>query len=131
MTDRAKVKGYITRELITLTPELEVMHAVHVLLKSRISGAPVVDASGSLCGILTAKDCFRAILHASYHQTHAGLVSDYMATGIETLDADLDVYTAAEKFLAVPYRRFPVLQDGRLVGMITRVDLLRAFVPAG
>ena len=52
-----------------------------------------------------------------------------MATEIVTLDADLDVYTAAAKFLEVPFRRFPVLQDGRLVGMITRVDLLRAFVP--
>ncbi|MEX0957180.1 MAG: CBS domain-containing protein [Rhizobiaceae bacterium] len=128
MTERPKIRDYMTTALITLTPEMEVLHAMEMLLERRISGAPVVDAKGELVGMLSKKDCLKAALNASYHQEWGGAVIDYMSGPVETLDADMDIVTAAEKFLASHYRRFPVLQDGRLVGQVSRADLLRALV---
>lgn len=127
MTDRPTVARYMTPDPLTLPPGMEINRAAALLIGRRISGAPVTDPAGRLIGMLTAKDCFKAVLHASYHQDLGGRVADYMSAPVETLDADLGITAAAERFLATPYRRFPVMREGRLVGILTRLDLLRAF----
>jgi CBS domain-containing protein len=128
MTDRPKIRDYMAVDLVILAPDMEVIHAMETLLDKRISGAPVVDGKGNLVGVLSKKDCLKAALNASYHQEWGGAVSDYMTSPVETLDADLDIVEAAERFLASHYRRFPVLQDGKIIGQISRADLLRALV---
>lgn len=117
----------MSRDLVTFSPKLEINHAVARLLAHNISGAPVVDEAGRLVGVITAKDCFKAALSASYYQGWGGVVADYMAPTVQTMDIGLDIVSAAERFLASPFRRFPVMEDGRLVGIVTRLDLLRAF----
>ena len=128
MTDRPRVANYMTTDLVVLEPEMEILHAMKILLEKRISGAPVVDADGRLVGVLSKKDCIRAALQSAYHQEWGGRVSAYMSTQVQTLDADLDLVAAAERFLAGVYRRFPVLREGALVGQISRADMLRALV---
>lgn len=117
---------YIARELVTVSPAMPIVDAVALFLDQGISGAPVMDDTGKLVGIITAKDCFNAALQASYYQGWSGLVSDFMTTEVETLDASTDLVTAAQRFLESPFRRFPVMRDGRLMGMIMRIDVLRA-----
>ncbi len=128
MTDRPRVSDYMVRDLVVLTPDMEILHAMKVLMDKRISGAPVVGAGGGLVGVLSKKDCMRAALQGAYHQEWGGQVAGYMSANVETLDADLDLVAAAERFLASEYRRFPVLRDGVLVGQISRADVLRALV---
>lgn len=128
MTDHPRIRSYMTRDIVTLTADTEVLHAMNLLLERGISGAPVVDAEGNLVGVLTEKDCLRAALHASYFQEWARPVADYMNREVETLDADLDLVSATEKFLSSRYRRFPVIEQGRLAGQISRSDLLRALI---
>jgi CBS domain-containing protein len=128
MTTRPKVRDFMTTDLILLGPDMEIIHAMELLLTKRISGAPVVDAQGRLIGVLSKKDCLKAALNASYYQEWGGAVRDYMAHPVETLDEDLDIVKAAERFLASHYRRFPVLREGRLVGQISRADVLSALV---
>jgi CBS domain-containing protein len=127
-TARPRVGDCMATDLIVLRPEMEILHAMTVLLEKRISGAPVVDAEGTLVGVLSKKDCLRAALHAAYHQEWGSPVARHMSAPVETLDVDLDLVTAVERFLASPYRRFPVLHEGQLVGQISRADLLRALV---
>ena len=122
----AIVKNHLSRDLLTFSPDMPMVDAVAAMLKRNVSGGPVVDATGNLLGILTAKDCFRAALHASYYQGWSGIVSDFMAAPVETMEADLDLVSAAQRFLESDFRRFPVVEDGRLIGMIMRIDLLRA-----
>lgn len=126
MTDRPTIAAYMARDLVTLAPDMEINRAMQVLLANHISGAPVVDAAGQLIGILSQKDCLRAALHATYHHDLGGVVADHMTREVETLPADLDIFAACEHFLDSPYRRFPVLEQGRMVGQISRADLLRA-----
>jgi len=116
----------MSRQLITLTPDMEINRAMNLLIDNRISGAPVLDATGNLVGMLSQKDCLKAALHASYFREWGGKVADYMSCEPVSLDADLDLVEAAEAFLASSYRRFPVMSEGRLVGQISRSDLLRA-----
>jgi len=131
MTQGATIDRYMTRNLVTLSPGLEITRAVAKLIEYDISAAPVVDDLGRLVGILTAKDCFRAVLHAHYHQELGDTVSGYMTADVDTLETGMGVVTAAQKFMDSNHRRYPVMQDGRLAGIITRMDLLRAFQAEG
>ena len=128
MTGRPRIADYMATRLVTLQPGIEINHAVKLLLDGRISGAPVVDDKGRLVGVLSKKDCLKAALNSSYYQEWGGTVADYMATEIETLEADMDLVQAAERFLASHFRRFPVMRDGRLAGQISRADVLRGLI---
>jgi CBS domain-containing protein len=126
MSERPRIKTYMSRELVTLLPDMEINRAMNLLLDNRISGAPVLDATGNLVGMLSQKDCLKAALHASYYREWGDTVADYMSDKPVSLDAELDLVEAAEAFLASTFRRFPVMSEGRLVGQISRSDLLRA-----
>ena len=126
MTRRPTITDYMATDLLTLPPEMEINHATAILLEKGYSGAPVVDNAMKLVGILSKKDCLGAALNASYYQEWGGSVADYMNADVETLDANLDLVQAAERFLKSNYRRFPVMCECRLVGQISRADLLRA-----
>ncbi|MBT8455694.1 MAG: CBS domain-containing protein [Rhodobacteraceae bacterium] len=120
------VSDYMSRDLITLSPENEINHAMSILLENNISGVPVLDKSGALAGILTEKDCLKAAMQASYYRTWGTTVAEHMSENVETIDAGQDIFTATTAFLNSVYRRFPVMEDGRLVGQISRTDALRA-----
>ncbi len=126
MTEIPAISTFMTTKLITLSPDMEIIKAMIILLNKKISGAPVLNEKGNLIGVLSKKDCLRAALNASYHQEWGGKVSDYMSKNVETLDADMDLVEAAEYFLKNSFRRFPVLSEGQLVGQISRADLLGA-----
>lgn len=117
---------YMTVKLVTFTPDMDIHHAIDALLKNRISGAPVLDDRGRLVGVLSKKDCLRIAFSASYHQERGGPVSEFMSREVETIDADTVIVEVAERFLNSRYRRFPVMRDDRLVGVISRHDVLRA-----
>ncbi len=126
MRKPAKVRDYMSKRLLAFDPAMSIPQAIDVLLKNRISGAPVIDARGQLVGILSKKDCLKVAFSASYHQDLGGMVRDYMTPDPETIDAEADILQAAERFLAGPYRRFPVIAEGQTIGVIARQDVLRA-----
>lgn len=120
------VKDYMARTLVTFKPDTDVLDAVHVLVKHRIAGAPVVDDAGNLLGMLSEFDCMKIALHAGYHGDWGGPVSEYMTDGVQTVDAEMSIIDLAEEFIETSFRRFPVMHNNRLVGQISRRDVLRA-----
>lgn len=128
MTGVARVSDYMARDLVTLSPDTEINRAMGLLLDRRISGAPVIDGAGALVGVLSKKDCLKAAVEASYYRDWGATVGAHMSRQVETLEAGLDILDAVEAFLASTFRRFPVLENGRLVGQISRADVLRAMV---
>ena len=120
------VKDYMTKHLVTLNPEMEILQAALRLVENRISGAPVIDKRGNLVGILTEKDCLKVAFHATYHRELGGRVSEFMSRPVKTIGAYTSIADLTELFLKEPYRRYPVMQDNHLVGLIGRRDVLRA-----
>lgn len=111
----------------TLSPETDILKGVSFLLQKRVTGAPVTNGKGELVGILTEFDCLRLLtLGDAEHNAPRGLVKDFMTSAVQTIPPDMDIYYAAGLFLKVHFRRFPVVDDGRLVGAITRFDIIRA-----
>lgn len=101
---------------------------VHILIENDISGLVILDANGSTVGIVTERDCIATVMHSGYFDELGGPVSEYMSTPVETAAPDDSLVDVAERFVNSAFRRFPVLEDGRLAGIIARRDVLRALV---
>jgi len=120
------VRDYMAGHLVTFKPDMDVLDAIHELTQRRIAGAPVVDNHGELMGMLSELDCMKIALNAGYYGDWGGPVADYMTADVESVDADMNIIDLAQKFLQTGFRRFPVLRNNRLVGQISRRDVLRA-----
>ena len=120
------VKDHMATEVVTLHPDMEILRAAQVLIGSDVSGAPVLDQHGRLVGMLTERDCLRVSLHAGYHGEPGGLVRDFMSPDPVTVNTDDTILDLAERFIGNKYRRYPVVDGGRLVGIISRRDVMRA-----
>lgn len=116
----------MTRWFVTLSPDTDIFDAIDLFVKKRTGGAPVVAEDGSLVGILTEKDCLRVVSNSAYAGLKEGTVAEYMSPIKMTLDADMDMFMVAEQFLATNFVILPVLEHGKLVGRISRADMLGA-----
>ena len=116
------------KDLITFSPEQNIVEVIDTILEKRISGAPVLDDQRKLVGMISEKDCLRLIIDRAYHNlpNQASTVERYMTTAVRTVPPNLDVVTAANEFLIAPVRRFPVVEDGILLGQVSRRDILKA-----
>jgi CBS domain-containing protein len=123
------VKDHMSTKLITFKEDDTIEQVMEALTKKKISGAPVVDHSGALVGIISEVDCLREIIKGKYSNTpkFPAKVSEHMTKEVITLSPDLSLFDAAQKFLELRIRRFPVLKDGKLVGQISLSDVIRAF----
>jgi CBS domain-containing protein len=128
MLKSVKVRDYMTTSLVVFRPQTELFHAIDQLLRSKISGAPVVDDEGHLVGVLSEVDCLKGILSGSYYdyESLGGTVSECMSTLVETVAVEDDILQVSERFIRNGRRRFPVVDNGKLVGQISRRDVLRA-----
>ena len=114
--------------LITFSPEQLIEDVIDIIIEKGISGAPVLDQNRKLVGIISEKDCLRIIVDHAYHNLpiESRKVSDYMTAKVKTLSATSDVVEAANEFLNNPIRRMPILDQGVLIGQVSRRDILRA-----
>jgi CBS domain-containing protein len=117
----------MTRRLVTLRPDISVLRAMRTLLEKRVSGAPVLDADGQLCGIVSELDCMRILTSGQFSQEshdECARVKDVMTADVLTIAPEVDLFGIAQRFLAQNIRRLPVVERGRLVGMVSRRDVL-------
>jgi CBS domain-containing protein len=130
MLAKITVADYMTKRLVTLTltKDTNVIDAIKKLLGHKITSAPVIDSKGRLIGMFSEKDGVRLFLESVYNQGMSGKVGEYMTTEIISVEATSSIVDLAEKFEKSSIRSFPVFQDGEFVGVISRVDVLRALV---
>lgn len=129
MPNKTTAAEIMARRLITFRADDSIAHAISVLVKNKISGAPVVDGNGHLIGMLSEKDCMHVLVHEFYDSNGPALskkVSDLMTRDVTTIESDLVVPRIAELFTKHPFRRLPVVDDGQLIGQISRRDVLEA-----
>jgi CBS domain-containing protein len=111
----------------TLAPETDIREAVEFLLEKRVTGVLVANSKKQLVGILTEYDCLKLLtMGNAQHDVPMGKVKDFMTSDVQTIPPAMDIYYAAGLFVSSKVRRFPVVENGRIVGAITRFDILRA-----
>ena len=122
---RALVRDYMNTRVHTVRADQDVVEVVCDFVKRHVTGAPVVDERGNLLGMLSDTDCIGAAMKAGYDPQWRGTVAEFMTTDVETVNAEDSVMSVAERFMTRRYRRFPVVQDNQLVGLISRLEVLR------
>ena len=117
-------RDFMVTKLITIAPDADVLDAVQLLLKHRISGAPVVEANGRYLGVFSEKCSMHVLLDAAYEQLPVRDVRSFMDVEAQTIGAETHLLSVAQVFLLTPARRLPVLEDGKLIGQVSRRDVL-------
>ena len=122
------VQRFMAKDLITFHLETPIETAMESFLSNKISGAPVINDQGELVGILSEKDCMKTLFESSYYNNLGGLVKEYMSTNPQTISIHETLSNVADQFIKSRFRRFPVVNGDKLVGQISRRDILRAIV---
>ena len=124
------VTWYMVRssDMITFHPDQTIQEVIDIIINKRISGAPVLDENRKLVGIISEKDCLKVIVDQAYHNLPMSnrKVSDYMTAKVKTLSPDSNVVEAANEFLNTAIRRLPIVENGVLLGQVSRRDILKA-----
>jgi CBS domain-containing protein len=146
-----KAKDIMTREIITLTPETEIAEAARLLLEKRINGAPVVNAAGKLVGILCQSDLIaqqKSIpipslftlldgyislktskrMDKEVEKIAATKVAEAMTADPVTVDPETDIEKVAALMVEKNYHTLPVIEAGKLVGILGKEDVLRTLI---
>ena len=141
-----QVRDVMTRNVISIGSDETVLKAAELMLQNRISGLPVVDATGNLVGVVTEGDFLRrgeigtqrrrpkwleflvgpGRLAADYVQASGRRVEDVMSTRPLTVGEDDSLETVVELMERRHVKRLPVLRDGRMVGIVSRANLMHA-----
>lgn len=145
------VRDLMTNDVIAVHPETPLKDVAHILVENRISGVPVVDGDGRLVGVLSEADFLvkeasggsrphrrsplrwllgDRELEAERHRIAAIRAGEAMTVPAVSISADRALSEAARRMTDERINRLPVVEDGRLVGIITRADVVRAYARA-
>ncbi len=122
------VRDYMTANLITFQEKENVMDVMEKLIKHGISGGCVVNERNELLGVISEGDCMKHVSDSRYYNMPIDdlTVGKRMTCNVETIDGNMNVLDAAKKFIELKFRRFPIVEHGKLVGQISQRDVLRA-----
>ena len=126
MNTPALAKDIMVTRLVTLCPGMDVYEAIGLLLKHRISGAPVVDEHQNFLGVFSERCCMSVLMEAAYDGLPTTKIDPFVDTSNPTITEDTDLLSIVQIFLHTGVRRLPVLRGSKLVGQISRRDVLRA-----
>lgn len=111
----------MTDQVVAVAPQATIDQAISLLLDHLVSGLPVVDEQGLLLGVITEFDIIDLVYKADIE---ASLVGDYMTKDVSSLDVNASLDDAANIFCNNSIRRIPIVEEGRLVGVLSRRDLI-------
>jgi CBS domain-containing protein len=112
--------------IVTFKPDQPIQDVISIIIKKKIAGAPVLDDQQHLVGMISEKDCLRLIVDQAYYNMPAETrkVSDYMTAKVQTMSPKTNIVEAAMEFLNSPIRRFPIVENGMLIGQVSRRHIL-------
>ena len=126
MTHVPTVREIMTASTLRFAPEMPAYEAIDKMISKKLAGVPVIDGVGKLVGFLTEKDCLRMLAVSHMYNTTGRRVQDFMSQIKEALEPELDLLSAAMRFLNCNFVTLPVLEGETLVGSINRHDIMRA-----
>ena len=122
------VKDYMSKDVTTFLKSDCIYDVMRELLEKKISGAPVLNKSGKLVGIISESDIMKNIVDSQYYNMPITKtnISKYMKKSVDYISPDITIFEAASEFLKLKRKRFPVIISGEIVGIISRIDIISA-----
>lgn len=124
------VRQFMRNTTASVKTNTSLTEAAKVLLKSELTGCPVVDDSGAVIGFISEQDFLKQLVAASYHGEGEKTVGELMFREPLTVDPEDNVIDLAEQMTGPKPKIYPVVEDGKLIGEVTRHDILKAFLNA-
>lgn len=125
MKPQKKARDVMIRKIVTVQPELRTHDAAVILLKHKISSVPVVSKDSEPLGEFSEQSCMNALFHAVFEDAPDRHVRSYVKPWSQTLELDDSLMTMVEKYSLTRQRILPVIEDDRIVGIVTRSQMIR------
>ncbi len=122
------VADYMITNIVTFSPDQLIVNVMDILIKNNISGGPVVNEKNELLGIVSERDCMKQISESRYFNMPIpdAIVDNHMAKDVDTMDKNMTIFDAANIFYSSGRKRFPIVENGKLIGQISRRDIVKA-----
>ncbi len=117
-----KAKTVMTTDPITVKKETPIYDAIRTLVENNITGLPVVDDGGTIAGVITEKDMLKLLYNI---EDKPGKVEDFMTKGVVAFKEEDSLIDITECLIKNHFRRVPIVSDGRLVGIVSRKDIIK------
>jgi CBS domain-containing protein len=115
-------KAFMTSDVITVKRQTPISEIIKIFVENDITGLPVVEDDMTLVGIISEKDILNVLLN---EKADSAIVEDFMTKEAVSFEQDTDFITICECLLKNNFRRVPILKNGKLVGIISRRDLIK------
>jgi CBS domain-containing protein len=122
-----KVKDVMVKDIVTINPNSSILEAIKKMHYDGITSLLVQDKNTREYGIITRKDIIHQIIALNKDPDKLN-VSDVMSTPLVAVSSDLDLEGVAMLMAKTDIRRFPVMDGGKLVGLISNSDILKAYI---
>jgi CBS domain-containing protein len=116
-----KVKDVMTTDVVTVKSQTSVYEAIQELIDNNITGLPVVDDDMTVAGVISEKDMLKLLYDL---EKDGGTVADHMTETAVSFDPEDTLLDICNCFMKNPFRRVPILSDGKLAGIISRADII-------
>ncbi len=125
--NQISVRDSMNISMVLFNEEMSLLEAMEIMIKKKVSGGPVVDENKKLVGIISEGDCVKQISDSRYYNMPMSdvKVKHKMSTNIESIHPDESIFDVGNKFLTLKRRRFPVVENGKLIGLVSQKDMLR------
>lgn len=120
-----ETKAIMSRDVVCVHPDTPITRVLELLIENDITGVPVVESDGQLVGIVTEKDMIGVLFG---QEIPSGTARDCMTEDVLSFDENDDIIAVCECLITNHLRRVPILADGRLVGIISRRDLIKYII---
>ncbi|HHV52281.1 MAG TPA: CBS domain-containing protein [Synergistaceae bacterium] len=125
ITPQVRVRDAMTSPVMAVSPGLSIDEAYRLMMRYGHAALPLVEG-GKLVGIITRKDLDKAHMHG----LGSAPVSEFMSEGVISISSNASIHEAHQLMVVHNIGRLPVVDNGKLVGILTRTDLLRALYPS-
>lgn len=122
------VKDFMDPDPHALSISATIRDAVTLLMRAQISGAPVIDEDKNLIGFISEQDCIEKMLNDTFYCEESPSVTEVMNKHVKFVTPDTSIVELAEKMSKAPPKNYPVCENGKLVGLISRRLILKALL---
>ena len=117
-----KIEEIMTKDVLVVYPDTPVSMAVKLLAIKKVTGLPVVDENKSLLGIITEKDLMRLLI--DQESVEEKTVADFMTKDVKCFSPENSAIEVCAFLLENLFRRVPIVKDNKLVGVVSRADII-------
>jgi predicted transcriptional regulator len=122
------VRDYMLHKVLYFNVRDDVADIAATLLERNMRGAPVLDETGKVVGFVSEQDCIKEMLNTAWHCDQTATAADVMHREVLSVNPEMDISDLAQQLCQPKPKIYPVIEDGRMIGLITRSEVLKALV---